>query len=56
MYDEKTEDISDMSNMRIFTEIEKTKWGMFILCYVFDQLLSVKSLASGSYAIPNYLL
>ena len=40
-----TEDIFDMSNVRIFKEIEKKKWGMFILCYVFGQLSSVKRLA-----------
>ena len=36
-----TENINlfDMSNVRIFNkEIEKKKWGMFILCYVFGQL------------------
>ena len=36
-----TENINlfDMSNVRIFNkEIEKQKWGMFILCYVFGQL------------------
>ena len=41
---EVTEDIFDMSNVRIFNkEIEKKKWGMFIICYVFGQLSSVKS-------------
>ena len=45
-----------MSNVIIFDkEIEKKKWGMFILCYVFGQLSQVKSLASGTYAIPKYL-
>ena len=29
-----TEDIFDMSNVRIFKEIEEKKWGIFILCYV----------------------
>ena len=42
------------SNVRFFKEIEK-KWGMFILCYVFGQLSSVKRLAKGIYAIPKYL-
>ena len=43
IYDEVTE---DMSNLRIFNkEIEKKKWGMFILYYVFGQLSSVKRLA-----------
>ena len=44
-----TEDIFDVSNVRIFTEIEKKKkmggGGMFILCYVFGQLSSVKRMA-----------
>ena len=35
----------DMSNVRKFKEIEKKKKGMFILCYVFGQLSSVKRLA-----------
>ena len=36
IYDEVTEDIFDMSNVRIFKEIGKKKWGgVFILCYVF---------------------
>ena len=40
-----TEDIFDMSNVRIFKEIEKKKKrGMFIRCYVFGQLSSVKHL------------
>ena len=43
--DEVTADIFDMSNMRIFEEIEKKKGGMFILCYVFGQLSSVQRLA-----------
>ena len=30
---------------RIFKEIEKKKWVMFILCYVFGQRSSVKCLA-----------
>ena len=30
---------------RIFKEIEKKKWVMFTLCYVFGQLSSVKCLA-----------
>ena len=43
IYDEVTE---DMSNLRIFNkEIEKKKWGMFILYYVFGQVSSVKRLA-----------
>ena len=47
IYDEVTEDIHvfEMSNVRILKEIEKKKWGMFILCYVFGQLSSVKRLA-----------
>ena len=45
IYDEMTEDIFDMSSVRIFKEIEKKKWGMFTLCYVFGQLSSVKRLA-----------
>ena len=45
IYDEVTEDIFDMSSMRIFSEIEKKKWGMFILCCVFGQLSSVKRFA-----------
>ena len=45
IYDEVTEDIFDMSNVRTFKEIEKKKWEMFILCYVFGQLSSVKRLA-----------
>ena len=41
-----TEGIFDMSNVRIFKEIEKKKWGggVFILCYVFGQRSSVKNL------------
>ena len=46
IYDEVIEDIFGMSNVRIFKEIEKNKkWGMFILCYGFGQLSSVKRLA-----------
>ena len=45
IYDEVTEDIFDMSNARIFKEIEKEKLAMFILRYVFRQLSSVKHLA-----------
>ena len=45
IYDEVTEDIFDVSNVRIFKENEREKLGMFILCYVFGQLSSVKSLA-----------
>ena len=46
IYDEVTEDIFDMSNVRIFNkEIEKKKRGMFILCHFFGQLSSVKHLA-----------
>ena len=45
IYDEVTEDIFDMSDVIIFKEIEKKKWGMFILCYVFDQLSSDNCLA-----------
>ena len=45
IYDEVTEDIFDMSNVQIFKEIEKKKCGMFILCYIFGQLSSVKHLA-----------
>ena len=41
IYDEVTEDIIDMSNVRIFKEIGKKTWGMFILCYVFGQLSPV---------------
>ena len=44
IYDEVTEDIFDMSKVRFFKEIEKKKRGMFILCYVFGQLFSVKGL------------
>ena len=33
MYDEVTENIFNMSNVSIFEEIEKKKWGMFILYY-----------------------
>ena len=43
-YDEVIEDVFYMSNMRIFKEIAKKKWGMFIICYVFGQLGSVKRL------------
>ena len=50
IYDEVTEEIFDMSNMRIFKEIEKKT-----ILYVFGQLSSVKRLANGTYAIPNYL-
>ena len=46
IYDEVTEDIFDMSNVNIFDiEFEKKKLGMFILCYVFGQLSTVKRLA-----------
>ena len=45
IYDEVTEDIFYMSNVRILKEIEKRKWVIFILCYVFGQLSSVKRLA-----------
>ena len=45
IYHEMTEDIFDISNVRMFKEIEKKKWGMFILRYVFGQLSSVKCLA-----------
>ena len=40
-----SEDKFDMSNVGNFKEIEKKKWGMLILCYVFGQLSSVKRLA-----------
>ena len=48
IYDEVTEDIFAMNNVRIFNkEIEKKKMGggMFMLCYVFSQPSSVKRLA-----------
>ena len=35
----------NMSNVRIFKEVERKKWGMFMFCYVFGQLSSVKRLA-----------
>ena len=45
MHDEVTEDIFDMSNVRIFKKkLRRKKLGMFIL-YVFGQLSSVKRLA-----------
>ena len=44
IYDEVTEDIFDMSNLRIFKEV-KEKRGMFMLCYVFCQLSPVKRVA-----------
>ena len=34
IYEKVTEGMFDMSNVRIFKEVEK-KQGMFILCYVF---------------------
>ena len=43
VYDEVTEDIFDMSNVRCFKEIEKKNGGC--LYYVFGQLSSVKRLA-----------
>ena len=49
------EDIFDMSNVIVFKKIEKKKWGMFMLCYDFGQLSSVKHLAKGTNAIPKYL-
>ena len=42
IYDEVTEDIFDMSNMSIFKGIEEKKWRMFILCFIFGQLSSVR--------------
>ena len=49
-----TEDIFDMNNVRIFKEIEKKKKiGMFILCYVFGQLSSVRVWLKEP--IPKYL-
>ena len=42
-------------NVRNFKEIEKKKWGIFIICYVIGQLSSIKRLALGTYAIPKYL-
>ena len=50
-------DIFNMSNVRIFKEIEKEKMGdvYTLLCYVFGQLSSLKRLALGTYAIPKYL-
>ena len=45
IYDVVTEDTFEMSNVIPFKEIEKKKWEMFILCYVFGQLSSVKLLA-----------
>ena len=53
IYDEVREDIFDMSNVRIFKEIEKKKWGVFILCYVFGQLSSVKRLTKESMLFQN---
>ena len=47
-YHEVAEGIFDMSNVRIFKEIEKQKWGMFILCYVSGQLSSVKRFSQGT--------
>ena len=45
IYDEVREDIFDTSNVRMVKESDKKKMGMFILCYVFGQLSSVKRLA-----------
>ena len=45
IYDKTTEGILDMSNVRIFKEIEKKTWGIFIPCYDFGQMSSVKRLA-----------
>ena len=45
IYDEVTEDIFDMSNVRIFKEIEKKMGDVYTLLYVFGQLSSVKRLA-----------
>ena len=44
IYDEVTEDIFDMSKVRILKEIEKKKLGCLLLCCVFGQLSSVKHL------------
>ena len=44
IYDEVKVDLYDMSNVRIFREIEKKKMGD-LFCYVFGQLSSVKRLA-----------
>ena len=41
------EDIFDMSNMVLFKEIEKKKWGMFILCSVFRHRSTELSKAFG---------
>ena len=53
IYDEVTEDIFDMSNVRIFKEIERKKWGMFILCYVIGQLSSVTETVECADVVPK---
>ena len=46
IYDEVTEDIFDMSNVRIFNEIEKKKKMGDVYTLVFDQLSLVRNLWS----------
>ena len=49
-----TEDIFDMSNVRMFKEIEMKKWRMFILCYVFGHLSGLRNLCYSK--IPVVML
>ena len=50
-------DIFDMSNVKIFKEIEKKKWRMFILCYEWgsicneDPFITPSTNALGFYAV-----